>query len=198
MLTFDPSITWQQLEERLERTTSPRQRRMLQTVIEHAKAEAAGSVDGLMATLCADPRYHFWSNGRDWGPKGHAAVRGFYANFVAGGEGFFESRKSRIVVDDDTVVTETELRQLVPGAVAAQRGYPIPDPDGHYLVYARTVILWPFNEAGELVGEDSYGSCDTSVFEQIPDEELPAEYVAMLRAIGFASSSPAVTDATVR
>jgi hypothetical protein len=186
MVTFDPSITWEQLEERLERTTSPRQRRMLQTVIDHAKAEAAGSVDGLMATLCADPRYHFWSRGQDWGPKGRAAVRGFYENFVAGGEGFFESRKSRIVVDDDTVVTETEMRQLVPGAVAAQRGYAIPDPDGHYLVFARTVILWPFNEAGELLGEDSYGSSDTSVFEQIPDEELPSGYVAMLRQIGFA------------
>ena len=184
MLTFDQSITWRELEERLERTTSPRQRRMLQTVIDHAKAEAGGSVDGLMATLCADPQYHFWSSGRDWGPKGPAAVRGFYEDFVAGGEGFFESRKSRIVVDDDTVVTEIELRQLLPGAVAARRGHPIPDPDGHYLVFARTVILWPFSEAGELVGEDSYGSSDTSVFEQIPDEELPAGYVAMLGLIG--------------
>jgi len=185
MLTFDLSITWQELEKRLERTTSPRQRRMLQTVIDHGKAEAAASVDGLMATLCADPQYHFWSGGKDRGPKGHGAVRGYYQNFVAGGEGFFESRKSRIVVDDDTVVTETELRQLVPGSVAARRGYAIPDLDGHYLVLARTVILWPFNEAGELIGEDSYGSSDNSVFERIPDEELPAEYVAMLRNIGL-------------
>ena len=185
MPTFDLSITWRELEKRLERTTSPRQRRMLQTVIDHGKAEAAASVDGLMATLCADPQYHFWSGGKDRGPKGHAAVRGYYQNFVAGGEGFFESRKSRIVVDDDTVVTETELRQLVPGSVAARRGYAIPDLDGHYLVLARTVILWPFNEAGELIGEDSYGSSDNSVFERIPDEELPAEYVAMLRNIGL-------------
>jgi hypothetical protein len=116
MMTFDQSITWQDLEERLARTTSPRHRHMLQTVIDHAKAESAASVDGLMATLCPDPQYHFWSGGKDWGPKGHAAVRGFYENFVARGEGFFESRKSRIVVDDDTVVTETEIRQLVPGA----------------------------------------------------------------------------------
>jgi hypothetical protein len=188
MLTFDQSITWQGLQERLDHTTSPRQRQMLQTVIDHAKAEAAGSVDGLMATLCADPRYHFWSQGQDWGPKGQAAVRGFYENFVAGGEGFFESRKHRIVVDDDTVVTETVLRQLVPGAVAAQRGYAIPDPDGHYLVYARTVILWPFSEAGQLIGEDSYGSSDTSVFEQIPYDELPSEYVAMLRQLGLAAA----------
>jgi hypothetical protein len=189
MVAFDLSITWRALEERLARTTSERQRRMLQTVIDHAKAEAAGSVDGLMATLCADPQYHFWTGGKDWGPKGHAAVRGFYANYVAGGEGFFESRKSRIVVDDETVVTETELRQLVPGAVAARRGYAIPDPDGHYVVYARTVILWPFNEAGELLGEDSYGSSDISVFEQVPAEELPADYVTMLEQTGLAAAA---------
>ena len=113
-------------------------------------------------------------------------MRGYYENFVAGGEGFFESRKSRIVVDDDTVVTETELRMLLPGAVVARRGYAVPDLDGHYLVSARTVILWPFNEAGDLIGEDSYGSSDTSAFEQIPYEELPAGYVAMLRSIGLA------------
>jgi len=186
MLNFDLSITWRELEKRLECTTSPRHRRMLQTVIDHGKAEAGASVDGLMATLCADPEYHFWSGGRDVGPKGRAAVRAFYENFVAGGEGFFESRKSRIVVDDDTVVTETELRQLVPGSVAARRGYAIPDPGGHYLVFARTVILWPFNEAGDLVGEDSYGSSDTSAFEQIPHDELPAQYLAMLASIGLA------------
>jgi hypothetical protein len=192
MLTFDLSITWRELEKRLERTTSPRQRSMLQTVIDHGKAEASASVNGLMATLSADPQYHFWSGGKDWGPKGHAAVRDYYRNFVAGGEGFFESHKSRIVVDDDTVVTETELRQLVPGSVAARRGYAIPDPDGHYLVFARTVILWPFNEDGELIGEDSYGSSDISVFEHIPDEELPAEYVTMLRNIGLAAEPASV------
>jgi hypothetical protein len=80
------------------------------------------------------------------------------------------------------------LRQLVPGGVAARRGYAIPDPGGHYLVYARTVILWPFNEAGELLGEDSYGSSDTSVFELVPFDELPPDYVAMLHQTAFADA----------
>jgi hypothetical protein len=53
------------------------------------------------------------------------------------------------------------------------------------------VILWPFNQEGELVGEDSYGSSDTSVFEQVPDEELPAGYVTMLRSLRLASAGHA-------
>jgi hypothetical protein len=181
----DQSVSWRQLEERLARTTNPRHRAMLQTVIDHAKAEARGDVDGLMATLSDDPQYHFWSGGRDWGPKGPQGVRAFYEDFVASGAGFFESYKPRIVVDDENVVTESEMRGIVPGVVARARGCDIDDVDGHYLVTARTVIFWPFNEAGELIGEDSYGSSDVSDCRRVPDDELPAAYVAMLDAIGF-------------
>ena len=130
-MEFDQGISWRNLEERLARTDNPRHRQMLQTVIDHAKAEANGDVDGLMATLCDDPQYHFWSGGNDWGPKGKEAVRAYYEDFVASGAGFFESYKTRIVVDDDNVVTESVMRQLVPGRVAQQRGYTIPDVDAH-------------------------------------------------------------------
>jgi hypothetical protein len=81
------------------------------------------------------------------------------------------------------------MRGIVPGLIAQARGCDVPDIDGHYMVYARTAIFWPFNEAGELVGEDSYGTSDPTTFERVPDEELPAEYVAMLEAVGL----PAVT-----
>ena len=185
-MEFDQSISWQQVQERLERTTNPRHRKMLQTVVDHASAEARGDVDGLMATLSDDPQYHFWSGGRDWGPKGSAAVRAYYEDFVASGAGFFESYKPRIVVDDDNVVTECVMRGIVPGTVARARGYDIPDVDAHYLVTARTVIFWPFNEACELVSEDSYGASDLTKWELVPDHELPEAYVAMLDAIGFA------------
>jgi hypothetical protein len=183
---FDQTISWQRIEERLARTTNPRHRKMLQTVIDHAKAEAHGDVDGLMATLGDDPQYHFWSNGTDWGPKGRDGVRAFYEGFVASGAGFFESFKPRIVVDDDTVVTECVIRGLVPGAIARQRGHDVPDADGHYVVIARTAIFWPFDDAGELIGEDSYGSSDVTEFEQVAEEDLPPAYVAMLEAVGRA------------
>jgi hypothetical protein len=183
---FDQTISWQRIEERLARTTNPRHRKMLQTVIDHARAEAHGDVDGLMATLVEDPQYHFWSNGQDWGPKGRDGVRAFYEDFVASGAGFFESFKPRIVVDDETVVTECVMRGLVPGAIARQRGYDVPDADGHYVVTARTAIFWPFDEAGELIGEDSYGSSDVRDFEQVAEEDLPPAYVAMLEAVGLA------------
>jgi hypothetical protein len=188
-MDFDQAISWRGLEERLERTTDPRHRRMLETVIEHAKAESRGDVDGLMATLGDDPQYHFWSGGTDWGPKGADGVRAYYEGFVASGAGFFESYKARIVVDDDNVVTESVMRGIVPGRVAQQRGYAISDVNAHYLVTARTAIFWPFDESCTLIAEDSYGSSDLSEFTLVPDDELPAEYVAMLEAIGFAGAT---------
>ena len=187
-MTFDQTISWRGLEERLARTTNPRHRMMLETVIQHAKVESHGDVDGLMATLGDNPQYHFWGGGKDWGPKGREGVRAYYEGFVASGAGFFESEKVRVVVDDENVVTESAMRQLVPGRITLERGYDIPDPDGHYVVYARTAIFWPFDESGTLIGEDSYGSSDNTVWEQVPTDELPAEYVAMLDAIGFTAA----------
>jgi len=183
-MDFDQTISWRGLEDRLARTDNPRHRKMLQTVIDHAKAESYGDVDGLMATLGDDPQYHFWSGGTDWGPKGADAVRAYYRDFVASGAGFFESYKARIVVDDDDVVTESVMRQLVPGRVAQQRGYDVPDVDAHYVVTARTAIFWPFDESCTLIAEDSYGSSDLRDLTLVPDDELPADYVAMLDAIG--------------
>ncbi len=183
-MDFDQAISWYGLEDKLARTTNPRHRQMLQTVIDHARAESNGDVDGLMATLNDDPQYHFWNRGKDWGPKGLDGVRKYYEDFVASGAGFFESEKVRVVVDDDNVVTESVMRQLVPGRIAQQRGYDVPDIDGHYIVTARTAIFWPFDESCTLTAEDSYGSSDLSDITQVPDDELPADYGARLQAIG--------------
>ena len=77
----------------------------------------------------------------------------------------------------------------MPGRIAEQRGYAIPDVDAHYLVTARTAIFWPFDESCTLTAEDSYGSSDLSECTLVPDDELPSEYVAMLEAIGFAGAT---------
>lgn len=181
---WDQTVSWRDLEQRLAETSNPRHRKLLQTVIDHSKAEAAGDVDGLMATLCADPAYHFWNDGKDWGPKGYDAVRKYYTDYVASGAGFFESRKVRIVVDDNAIVTESNFRNLISARLAERMGHRLSDSDGHYVARHRIVILWPFNAAGQLIGEDSYSSSDRTVIEPVSFEQLPAAYLAMLDKIG--------------
>jgi hypothetical protein len=184
MLPFDQSVGWQALEDRQSRTPSPRQRQLLQTVIDHVKAEVALNVDGLMNTLVAEPEYHFWIGGRDLGPKGYAGVRAYYENFVTDGGAVFESIKERIVVDDETISHEGQMRNLVSGAIAKRRGYTIPNETGHYLVLFRNVVWWSFDENGKALGEDSYTVMHPDDWERIPDEELPACYTDYLDRIG--------------
>jgi hypothetical protein len=184
MLMFDQSLGWLALEERQARTASARQRLLLQTVIDHVKAEVGLSVDGLMDTLVAEPRYRFWVGGRDVGPKGYDEVRAYYENFVADGGAILESVKERIVVDDDTISHEGEIRNLVSGTIAKRRGYSVPDESGHYLVRFRNVVWWSFDDAGKALGEDSYSALDLEAWEHVADDELPSCYLRYLEMIG--------------
>jgi hypothetical protein len=184
MLDFDQSACWRALEEHRDRTESPRQRQLLQVVIDHVKAEVARSVDGLMATLVAEPNYHFWIDGQDKGPKGYDAVRSYYENFVLGGGAVFESIKERIVVDDDTISHEGPMRNLVSGTIAKARGYTVPDETGHYLVTFRNVVWWSFDEAGLALGEDSYTTKHPDDWQRVADEDLPECYLDYLAEIG--------------
>lgn len=191
MLDFDQSRCWQDLEAHLARTEDPRHRQLLQAVIDHVKAEVRRDVDGLMATLVADPKYHFWARGKDVGPKGYDAVRAYYEAFVESGGAVFESRKDRIVVDDHTVAHEGPMRNLVPGSVARARGYTVPDEDGHYLVIFRNCVWWSFDEAGLALGEDTYTYMDPDAWERVADEDLPQAYLDYLAEIGMLDAAPA-------
>ena len=184
MLDFDQSVVWRELESRLARTEKPRHRQLLQVVIDHGRAEVNRDLDGLMATLVAEPNYHFWIGGKDLGPKGYDGVRSYYEAFVLGGGAIFESIKERIVVDDDTISHEGPIRNLVSGAIAKARGYTVPDEDGHYLVTFRNVVYWSFDDAGLALGEDSYTAMNPDDWERVADEELPPCYLDYLAEIG--------------
>ncbi len=167
------------MQERIDRTENVRHRKMLETVRAHLAAEVAASLDALMATLVADPQYHLWGNGVDGGPKGADAVRSYYAQLVEDKRGYLEFDIDRIVCDDDTVVTEGWYKALNRGAVARKMGFVVDDDDAHYLVTRRIVLVWPFNAAGEMLGEDGYGTVDPLSARKLDHSELPAEYLGL-------------------
>jgi hypothetical protein len=188
-MQLDRSTMWQAIEKRLASTTNPRHRAMLEVVIEHARAEADRSVERLMATLVDDPQYHFWVGGRDVGPKGRRAVVAYYEQFVGSGGAVFESPKDRMVVDDHNVVSEAEVRNVVPGSVAKRRGYRVPDEFGHYVVWFRNVVFFEFgDDPTRALGEDSYTTFDPDRFERVDDADLPAAYRAYLAELAGVAS----------
>jgi hypothetical protein len=154
---IDPTKTWRKVEARLASETNPRRRRNLATVLAHMKAEAGPDLDGLMATIAEDARYHaFGTDDPLYSPQGKAAVRGFYTAFVSSGAHRLELDVDRLVVDDDCIVTEGVMRIAYPGTIVEALGHPIDDPSAYYLFEARMAVFWPMDEHGLVLGEDTY------------------------------------------
>jgi len=180
--SIDQSRSWRTVAERLARAQDPRHRKMLQTLADHLRAEEHQSLGQLMATLVPEPEYHLWKNGADYGPKGAAAVRSYYMELVESKRGVLEYAIERIVVDDDNIVTEGTIRAYQNGAIAHGFGFNVPDVDATYLVPYRAVIFWPFNAAGEMLGEDGYSTFDADAAERVAPEDLPDAYLAQFAA----------------
>ena len=165
------------LEERIAKTTNPRHLLMLNRVLQHAKGEAALDLDLVMSTLTAEPRYIAWGAPADMSPVGRHAVRTFYEEtIVQGGQFFLELDMDRIVVDDDTIVTEGNFRSLYYGADAAKRGFPVDDPEGFYVLSLRMLISWPFDAEGFIIGEETYSAVTTPDFvNKVETSQVPQE-----------------------
>ena len=160
-MKLDPTRTWRKVEERLARETDARLRRNLETVLAHMKAEAAGDLDALMATVAENASYHAYGSPEAFmSPQGKSAIRGFYAAFVGSGAFRLEFDVDRVVVDADCVVTEGLMRIAYPGATLHAMGHRVPDADAFYLYETRMCIVWPMDERGLVVGEDSYVAGD--------------------------------------
>jgi hypothetical protein len=172
--------TWRVVEERLERERDPRRRQLLENVLAHMKAEVAGDLDGLMATLAPDPRYHQWgATPADNGPKGRAAVEQFYRDFVASGATNLEFDIEHLVVDDDCIVTEGIMRIAYPGATLQAMGRDdIDDPAAYYLYESRMCVLWPYDADARLLAEDAYTASDGFAnLRKLAPAELPPALV---------------------
>ena len=125
------------------------------------RAEAAGDLDGLLATLAPDPQYHQWGAvPGDAGPKGWEAVQAFYRDFIASGATNLEYDVERLVVDEDCIATDGVMRIVYPGRVLAARGQTVESPDAYYLYETRMGVFYPYDAAGRMVGEDTYVATD--------------------------------------
>ena len=123
MAPINPDHGWQSLERHLAKIHDPRRRAVLACVRDHLKAEAEGHFAQMLGTLAADPNYHFWVEGNGFGngPKGRGAVQAHYEGLFREGRHVCDWDIDRIVVDEDTVVTEGWFDQLFPGKVLAAR-----------------------------------------------------------------------------
>jgi hypothetical protein len=160
---IDPNNTWRKVEARLARETDPKRRRNLETVLAHMKAEAAGDLGGLMATLTTLETPHYHAYGTEdplLSPRGHDAVRRFYTAFVASGAVKLELDVQRLAVDEDLVITEGLMKIAYPGALLRLMGHAVDDAEASYLFQTRMCVIWPMDAAGKVIAEDTYTGGD--------------------------------------
>jgi hypothetical protein len=179
MLDFDPSITWKVIQEKLNRTTNPRHRAMLQELYNHARGEVEGDLERVMGTLSPNPAYR-WVRSGPKQPTGTEEIREFYINEIFGGGRFcLEGNKDRIVVDDDTIITEGTMRVMQWGRDLERQGAPVDDPDAVYLMTVRLLIVWPFDQNGKIIGEESWNQMPESLVRVAP-EDIPENFRAYI------------------
>jgi hypothetical protein len=177
MALIDPRVTYRKVEERLETETDPVLRRNLETLLAHMKAEMAGDVDRLLATLSENPQYHaYGSDDPASSPVGRDGVRAFYDRFIASGAGQLQLDIDRLVVDKECILTEGLMRIAYPGRTLGAMDIDVDDPDAYYMYEARMATLWPFDEHGLAKGEDTYTGGDG--FAGIADRKLAPDDIA--------------------
>ena len=182
-MKIDPNNTWRKVEERLKRETDPRRRRNLETVLAHMKAEAAGDLDGLMATLTDREVPHYHAHGTDdpiLSPRGRDAVRQFYAAFVASGAVKLELDVQRLVADEDFVITEGLMKIAYPGALLRLMGHAVDDAESSYLFETPMCVIWPMDAEGKVIAEDTYTGGDG--FAGIAERKLAASDILAVKA----------------
>jgi hypothetical protein len=110
-------------------------------------------LEPVMATLSREPAYHFHGMAGFDSLHGRPAVEAYYRQMFSTGRMNAEFVIDRIVVDDQTVVTEGVMVALV-----SSREVPGPasGEEAQYLARTPLLVVWPATPDGFLIGENIY------------------------------------------
>lgn len=182
-MKINPNNTWRIVQERVEQESDPKVRRNLELVLKHMKCEAHGDIEGVVGTLCDDPKYiaHDVPGEDTMNPSGSRdAVRAFYdMSIVQTGAHQLELSCDRVIADHEAVVTEGIMRMAYPGRTLSTMGIEVDDPDAYYVYQTRMSVVWPVDaKSGMLKGEETYTGTDG--FAGIADRKINQEDIVPL------------------
>jgi hypothetical protein len=177
MLVIDPYKTWLTLDERLKTEKNPLHRAQLEKIIHHMKGEALGDIDQILTTVSPKASYISYDNPE--GPprvfKGHEGIREFYDQMLSAVSVNLEFFVDRLVVDDYCVITEGANKSAMRGSVLSSLGIPVDDPNAYYLTEGRTLVVWPFDKDGMILGEHIFRGSSLPLTEAAKRKLRPEE-----------------------
>lgn len=180
MKTFDTMNATKVAEKLLETIKEPRRRQILQNFIDHARAEALGDYDALMASCSRK-----WQTYGQWGgseamaahqPQSYAELEIHYKNLIDLNIFCLHLNIDKLTVGDDTLALDGVIHQLYPGAFLEPAfGFKPDHPEGVYQMTTRVCTFFVFDEDGLGAGEQSYTPFPISkkMFTLVPTEEVP-------------------------
>jgi len=185
---IDPRKNWRLAEKHLANEKDSRRQQILETLIAHAKAEAAADFPALMETVSPQAHYRSYATpdpttNEAQSPQGKDAVAAYYRAIVESGCHFIEHDVNRMAIGSDTLTTEGGLRMAYPGAVLGAMGIEVPDPAALYLYEQRLLIVWEFDESGRVLCEDSYSGGGAG-FEGIDQRPIESEQIYRFESEG--------------
>lgn len=172
----DAASTWQLLSDRLASESDPVLRRNLDVVARHVVAEVAGDLEALAATLVDRPRYTFWGGDRPRHLTGMDEVHSFYEDGLRSGKNRLSFDITRVLVDQNTVVTEGTFRHVLRGEELPGRTMPDGtslDAQTRYLTAYQALVVWPITTDGLIAGEEIYLGEPHQVQRAVLAGELP-------------------------
>jgi hypothetical protein len=167
MPLIDPYKTWQTLAERLETEKNPLHRSQLEKIIYHMKGEAAGDIDQILTTVSPEATYISYDN-REGPPrvyKGYDEIRKFYDQLLSAVSVNLEFVVDRLVVADYCIITEGATKTAMRGSTLVAMGIAVDDPAAYYLAQGRTLVVWPFDKSGMILGEHIFPATATPLAE---------------------------------
>ncbi|MEM9623140.1 MAG: hypothetical protein AAF993_15925 [Pseudomonadota bacterium] len=181
--TIEPHASWLPLQERAAATENPLHKTLLTEVALHMEAGIKGQLEPLMATLTAEPVYHFWRLPvGNMVLRGYTEVAGFYSNMFNTGGNQFEVVNRRILVEDQGVITEGQVKQVYTREALSAMGV-TDTANGSvqdqplWLSCAQLITVWPAAADNKLVGEDIYfGEDPMTTLVPIAESALPDYY----------------------
>ena len=157
----------------LEKNTNPRHRRILSNYRRHAMLEVSGRYEEIFMPemTVENPFYRISSADGVLELDGLEAVKGFYQSLIDKNSTVMLLEHENIIVNDWGFASEALFHSFMPAETAIANGHEVPDINANYVESRWVCMMWPFDEAGRMIGERVY-QAPTASLEKCPEEDF--------------------------
>ena len=192
MAKKDIAVTISAADRMLETLTDPLHRQIIENYRRHAILETCGYWEPIFdaAMTVEEPIYYY--NVRGFAgdkAEGAAAVKAIYRHLAESSGSVMIVEDERLMVADWGFTSEATFHSYYRGYTLIEDGIPVDDPDGHYVVTQKYVMLWPYDERGRMIGEQVYENRAFFEVNEIAEEDyltledVRARLMPMLRPL---------------